>query len=64
MHLARDVASALDAGGDALALWLKLQLDEAFALTRTITAAAPSTVTQAPQAGALARRHTRRPDHL
>ena len=45
MHLARDVASALDAGGDALALWLKLQLDEAFALTRTITAAAPSTVT-------------------
>ena len=44
-HFARDVAYALDAGDDALALRLKLWLDGAFALARTITTAAPSTVT-------------------
>ena len=44
-HLARDVAYALDAGDDTLALRLKLWLDTAFALARTITTAAPSTVT-------------------
>ena len=43
-HLTRDVAYALDAGDDALALRLKLWLDGAFALARTITTAAPSTV--------------------
>ena len=43
-HLARDVAYALDAGDDTLALRLKLWLDGAFALARTITTAAPSTV--------------------
>ncbi len=44
-HLARDVAYALDAGDDTLALRLKLWLDGAFALARTITTSAPSTVT-------------------
>ena len=43
-HLARDVAYALDAGDDTLALRLKLWLDGAFALARTITTAAPSTI--------------------
>ena len=42
-HLARDVAYALDAGDDTLALRLKLWLDGAFALARIITTAAPST---------------------
>ena len=44
-HLARDVAYALDAGDDTLALRLKLWLDGAFALARSITTLAPSTVT-------------------
>ena len=43
-HLARYVAYALDAGDDTLALRLKLWLDGAFALARTITTLAPSTV--------------------
>ena len=43
-HLARDVAYALDDGDDTLALRLKLWLDRAFALARTITTATPSTV--------------------
>ena len=43
-HLARDVAYALDAGDDTLALRLKLWLDGAFALARTVTTAAPSTI--------------------
>jgi transposase len=42
---ARDVAYALDAGDDTLALRLKLWLDEAFALARSITTLVPSTVT-------------------
>ena len=43
-HLARDVAYALDAGDDTLALRLKLWLDGALALARTITSSALSTV--------------------
>ena len=43
-HLARDIAYALDAGDDTLALRLKLWLDGVFALARTITTAALSTV--------------------
>jgi len=43
-HLARDVAYALEAGDDTLALRLKLWLDAALALARTITTLAPSTV--------------------
>ena len=39
------VAYALDAGDDTLALRLNLWLDGAFALARTITTSAPSTVT-------------------
>ena len=64
-HLARDVAYALDAGDDTLTLRLKLWLDGAFALARTITTAgALDDQHQAPQAGALARRHPRHPGHL
>ena len=43
-HLARDVAYALEAGDDPLALRLKLWLDAAFALARSVTALAASTV--------------------
>ncbi len=43
-HLARDVAYALEAGDDTLALRLKLWLDAAFALARNITTLAGSTV--------------------
>jgi transposase len=43
-HLARDVAYALAAGDDTLALRLKPWIDGAFALARTITTAAPSTI--------------------
>ncbi len=43
-HLARDVAYALEAGDDILALRLKLWLDAAFALARSVTTLAPSTV--------------------
>jgi transposase len=43
-HLARDVAYALEAGDDILALRLKLWLDAAFALARSATTLAASTV--------------------
>ena len=43
-HLARDVAYALDAGDDPVALRLKLWLGSAFALARNITTLAASTV--------------------
>ena len=43
-HLARDVAYALEAGDDPLALRLKLWLDAAFALARSVTTLAASTV--------------------
>ena len=43
-HLARDVAYALEAGDDTLALRLKLWLDSAFALARNIKTLAFSTV--------------------
>ena len=43
-HLARDVAYALEAGDDPLALRLKLWLDAAFQLARTVTTLAASTV--------------------
>ncbi len=43
-HLARDVAYALDAGDDTLALRLKLWFNAAFALARTVTMSAPSTI--------------------
>ncbi len=43
-HLARDVAYALDAGDDPVALRLKLWLGSAFALARSITTLAASTI--------------------
>ena len=43
-HLARDVAYALEAGDDPLALRLKLWLDMAFALAKSVTSLAASTV--------------------
>ncbi len=43
-HLARDVAYAVEAGDDPVALRLKLWLGSAFILSRSITTLAPSTV--------------------
>ena len=43
-HLARDVAYALEAGDDTLALRLRLWLDAAFALARNVTTLAASTI--------------------
>ncbi|KMO28763.1 IS66 family transposase [Methylobacterium aquaticum] len=43
-HLARDVVYALDAGDDLLALRLKLWLDKAFVLARSLTGLAASTL--------------------
>ena len=43
-HLARDVAYALEAGDDPVAFRLKLWLDAAFALARSVTTLAASTV--------------------
>ena len=43
-HLARDVAYALEAGDDPLTLRLKLWLDAAFVLARSVTTLALSTV--------------------
>jgi transposase len=43
-HLARDVAYALEAGDDTLALRLRLWLDAAFTLARNVTTLAASTI--------------------